>query len=363
MGNAPHIGCRRSGRCGDPWNGDPIARAVSASRTLAGMPETDGLPAGPGARAADDVDAERADAMLPTVDEPSERHVSGPATLRPPGRGIPSVRVGADGGGWGREAGWAGWVCRGGGVAGGGWRWGGFGGSHRAPLLCRARELRRASEQRPMRARRRRERSDGSHSRRCMRSAPAFPTPRRERPAAAVRQSARWSPRAPQPPTAAHATLPRRSRDRPAPLAPPPERRRRDGWPSPPRRDRSRDRRARCPARESLACGRTSGHRAHGDRHAAFGARPMFPRGHARGRVHRLGHELAVRAQAAAAARSAAAVSSSEASSRACLSCDGPAAIAAPGHAAAARAYRCEMLSCEITGRDQAVRGGNGSCD
>jgi hypothetical protein len=93
-------------------------------------------------------------------------------------------------------------------------------------------------------------------------------------------------------------------------------------------------------------------HRAHGgDRHAAFGVSPA--RSHAgmlAGASIVSATRWLVRAQHAAAALSAPSVSSIEASSCACLSCDGPAPSAAPGHAAAARAYRCEMLSWRSPG-------------
>ena len=149
----------------------------------------------------------------------------------------------------------------------------------------------RASEPRPKRARSRREPSGGSRSR----AACGRPSVSRSSPCwlSAVRQRVRLCPRAQQPPTGAHAALPRCSRELPAPLAQPPERRRRDGWPSPPRRDRSRDRRARCPARESPACGRTR--RSWRARRSSRGLRrraPVFRRGHARGRLHRLGDEV-----------------------------------------------------------------------
>ena len=115
--------------------------------------------------------------------------------------------------------------------------------------------VRRANAPRLMRARRQRERSEGSHSRAaCARISVSPSSPCGQ---SSARPSVRLSPRAPQRPRAARAGRPRCTRERLAPLAQPLERLRRDGWLSPPRRDRSRGRRARCPARESRACGRT----------------------------------------------------------------------------------------------------------
>ena len=97
-----------------------------------------------------------------------------------------------------------------------------------------------------MRARRLRERSEGSHSRSaCARISVSPSSPCSQ---SSARPSVRLSPRAPQRPTAARAGRPRCTRERLAPLAQPLERPRHDGWLSPPRRDRSRGRRARCPA-------------------------------------------------------------------------------------------------------------------
>jgi hypothetical protein len=158
------------------------------------------------------------------------------------------------------------------------------------PLRPPAR-ARRANEPRLMRAQHRRERSEGSHSRAaCARTSVSLSNPCS---LSSARQSVRLSPRVPQRPRAAQAAPLRCTRERPAPLAQPPERPRRDGWPSPPRRDRSRDRRARCPVRESLACGQTR--RSWRARRTSRGLRraSLFPSGHARGRVHRLGHEMA----------------------------------------------------------------------
>ena len=221
-------------------------------------------------------------------------------------------------------------------------------GSH-SPRGCQRASCERASRGRSALGRRR-EPSGGSRSR----AACGRPSVSRSSPCwlSAARQPVRLCPRAQQPPTGAHAALPRCSRELPAPLAQPPERRRRDGWPSPPRRDRSRDRRARCPVRESPACGRTR----RSWRARRIVTRPSASRAGVPTRACSRAPSIVsatrwlVRAQHAAAVLSAPAVSSIEASSWACLSCDGPAPSAAPGHAAAARAYRCEMLSWRSPG-------------
>ena len=205
-----------------------------------------------------------------------------------------------------------------------------------------------------MRARRLRERSEGSHSRSaCARISVSPSSPCSQ---SSARPSVRLSPRAPQRPTAARAGRPRCTRERLAPLAQPLERPRHDGWLSPPRRDRSRGRRARCPARESRAYGRTQRSWPARRCHAAFGVelRCSSSAMLAGASIVAATRSL-VRAQDAAAVRSAAAVSWSEASSSACRSCDGPAPPRTPGQLAAARAYRHEMLSWDSPGGMRAL--------
>jgi hypothetical protein len=200
-----------------------------------------------------------------------------------------------------------------------------------------------------MRARRLRERSEGSRSRAACARISVLHSSRCSQ--SSARPSVRLSPRAPQWPRAARAGRPRCTLERRAPLAQPLERLRHDGWLWPPRRDRSRDRRARCPARESRACGRTKRSWRARRCHAAFGVelRCSSSAMLAGASIVAATRSL-VRAQDAAAVRSAAAVSWSEASSSACRSCDGPVPARAPGQLAAARAYRLEMLSWESPG-------------
>ena len=205
-----------------------------------------------------------------------------------------------------------------------------------------------------MRARRLRERSEGSHSRSACARISVWPSSPCSQ--SSARLSVRLSPRAPQRPTAARAGRPRCTRERLAPLAQPLERLRHDGWLSPPRRDRSRGRRARCPARESRAYGRTQRSWPARRCHAAFGVelRCSSSAMLAGASIVAATRSL-VRAQDAAAVRSAAAVSWSEASSSACRSCDGPAPPRTPGQLAAARAYRHEMLSWDSPGGMRAL--------
>ena len=143
-----------------------------------------------------------------------------------------------------------------------------------------------------MRARRRRERFEGSHSRAaCARTSASPSSPRCP---SSARPSVRLSPRAPQQPRAARAGRPRCTRERLAPLAQPLERLRRDGWLSPPRRDRSRGRRVRCPARESRAYGRRK--RSCPARRSSRRLRRralVLQLGDACGCFHRRGHEVA----------------------------------------------------------------------
>jgi hypothetical protein len=151
---------------------------------------------------------------------------------------------------------------------------------------------RRANEPPLMRAPRRRARSGGSHSRRACAQTSVLPLSPCS--LSSARPSVRPSPPLPPRPRAAHAAPPRCTRARLAPLAWPPERRRLAGWPSPPRRDRTRGRRARCPARESRACGRMRpSWRARRSSRGLGRRASVFQPGHARGFRHRLGHEMA----------------------------------------------------------------------
>jgi hypothetical protein len=244
-----------------------------------------------------------------------------------------------------------------------------------------------------MRALRRRERAEDSRSRAAYARTGA-PSGRRCSLLSAQRRSARLSAPAPRTPKATHAASPRCSRAPRAPLARPPEHRRPGGSQRPPRRDRSRGRRARCPGRDQRACelmqrpwsvrrpgppgspgmGCSRNRYAVGTAwpthsgqailvdmaddplttsgaHAAVGAtlrwsKSASPAGVAIVVVRR----SRARAQHSAAARSAAPASDSEASSWACRSCDGPALSPAPGQSDAARAYRREMLSSRAGG-------------